>query len=190
MIVKRETIFDNKWVSLMKSTEDNGCQYIYSSEPWCDSQGVAVLVYRYEPKGKDLGSMFGLPHAQREYLGRFEVCPAHSDVPELCAITGGMDKPDEDAFATAIREVKEEAGFDVTEQKMLYLGSVRPSKASDKTVHLMAFDVTGLEQGEAVGDGTLGEVGAFTEWVTRREAAFSKDPVLTTMITRLDMLIL
>lgn len=180
-IVSREKIFHNKWVSLMESLDENGCRYIYTTEPWSGSKGVAVLVHRWQKKN-------GWGYAEREFLGRYEICPAHSDEAELCSITGGLDKPDEDAFQIAIREVKEEAGYDIYEHELLYLGSVRPSKASDKEVFLFAVDVTGKEQGEAIGDGTLGEVGAYTKWVARNRVVFCKDPLMGTMVTRLDLL--
>jgi hypothetical protein len=173
--MKTEIIYDNKWVSLAQATLDNGAKYIYSTEPWCKSNGVAVLVYRWV---EDEYMNY------REYLGRYEICPAHSDKAELCAITGGCDKPEEEPIVTAVREVEEEAGYKVDITKVQFLGLVHPSKASDKEVFLYAVDVTGMEQGEAIGDGTLGEVGAYTKWMSGHECIFSKDPVLATMIVR------
>lgn len=174
-IINDKLIHENKWVSLREAELETGARYMYASEPWCDSTGVAVLIYREEEWG-------------RSYLGRYEICPSHSGYPELCSFTGGIDKEDKDAFDIAIQEVKEEAGYTVAESDLIYLGRTFPSKASNKIVHLFAVDVTEMEQGEAVGDGTLGEFGSYTQWVNVNQATFCKDPLMATMIMRLLLL--
>jgi len=173
-----EKLFESKWLSVIKKTMQNGSSYIYSSADWCGSNGVAILPYRV-PKNGFLGDF--------EYLGRLEICPAHSDVIELCSITGGMDKEGEQAITTAWRELIEEGGYEVPIENIIRLGTVRPSKASESTMHLFAVDVDmGGKVVEAVGDGTLGEEGAFCEWVTKEQLIFAKDPLLHTMIQRLE----
>lgn len=176
------TVFENNWVSLSKKNMDNGSSYVYAREPWCNSNGIAILPYKDGKEFYDVGFFSG-----KEYLGRFEVCPAHSDKIELCSITGGMDVKLEKPIVTAWRELVEEGGYDVPIENIISLGTVRPSKASDKTVHLFAVDLEkGFTKVDAVGDGTLGEMGSYCNWVDRGEIMRSKDPLLHSILLRLN----
>ena len=164
-------IFTNKWLSVFKKTMDNGGEYVYSHADWCNSEGVAVLPFR---EGK----------YDREFLGRYEICPAHSNDVELCSITGGMDKDGESPVFTARRELIEEGGYEAPVEDFIYLGTVRPSKASDNTTHLFAVNLENAKEVEAVGDGTLGEEGAYCGWIDIRQLTYSKDPLLSVMLLR------
>lgn len=174
-------LFNNKWVGIREKTLDNGSKYVYAHSEWCNSEGVAVLPYRTFINNEDWG------YVVKEFLGRFEICPAHSDMVELCSITGGMDKEGESPAFTAMRELIEEAGYKVPVEELIYLGTAKPSKASDTTVHLFGvnLDSVNVEEVEAVGDGTLGEEGAYCSWIKRSELVKAKDPLLHTMFMRL-----
>lgn len=177
---KISTLFSNKWQSIKHKQLDNGSEYVYSSSPWCGGEGVAVLPYRRKLINKPWN------YYENEYLGRFEICPAHSDDVELCSITGGMDKDGESPVFTAVRELIEEGGYDVPVENMIYLGTVRPSKSSDTTTHLFAVDLDlGAKEVEAIGDGTLGEEGAYCSWITGEQLINAKDPLLQSMYLRL-----
>jgi NUDIX domain len=171
---KITTLYSNKWQSIREKTLDNGAKYVYASADWCGSQGVAVLPYRKT----------GERNTDVQFLGRYEICPAHSDVVELCSITGGMDKENESPVFTAMRELIEEGGYEVNVEDMHYLGTVRPSKASDNTTHLFAVCLDNAKEVEAIGDGTLGEEGAFCGWIDPEQLAMAKDPLLHSMFTR------
>lgn len=172
-------LFKNKWVTVVEKTLDNGSKYVYSKADWCSSEGVAILPYRARAINEDWG------YYKPEFLGRFEICPAHSDDIELCSITGGMDKEGESPAFTAKRELIEEGGYDVPVENFVYLGTVRPSKASDTTTHLFAVDLDkGANEVEATGDGTLGEEGAYCDWVSLEEATDCKDPLVHTILMR------
>lgn len=168
-----KSLFDNKWVSIVEKTMDDGSKYVYSTSVWCGSEGVSILPYR-----KVAGGF--------EFLGRFEVCPAHSDKTELCSITGGMDKEGESPVFTAMRELIEEGGYKVPIENIVLLGTVRPSKSSDSTTHLFAVNVdAGHEVVTATGDGTLGEEGAYCAWVSLQDVIAAKDPLLHANAIRL-----
>lgn len=192
MIKKTETIFQNRWLEVKKAIlKDPDSEYIYSHAPWSGGLGIAILCYRDIVVGQD--SMYSKDDPRgriyaREYLGRYEICPAHSDDAELCSITGGYDKEGETFHECAIRELEEEGGFTTEPGKLKQLGTVRPSKSSDNLMHLYAVNVDDCEQVEAVGDGTAGEAGSYVEWVQEREAVFCKDPLVATMIQRLSAL--
>lgn len=164
------TLFKNKWVEVHEKVTEKGT-YVYSHSAWCGGQGVAILPFKVVD-----GQLF--------LLGRFEVCPAHSDTFDLCSITGGMDVEGESPAFTAKRELLEEGGYKVSVEKLIYLGDVRPSKQSDTTQHLFTVDLTGKEQGEIVGDGTFGEEGAYVKWITPEQLSDGKDPMLHVMFVR------
>lgn len=165
-----KTLFSNKWVEVRERVTERG-SYTYSHSIWCDGLGVAVLPYKVED-----GNLL--------LLGRREICPCHSDEFELCSITGGMDVEGESPAFTAKRELLEEGGYNAPVEKFVYLGEVRPSKQSDNIQHLFVVNVTGLEQGEIVGDGTFGEEGAYVEWITVRQLSESQDPLLHSMFMK------
>lgn len=176
-------LFKNKWLTIRKKTLENGCEYIYSHADWCNSEGVAILPFRVV---MDYSlTELGIP--KREFLGRYEICPAHSDEVELCSITGGMDKEGERPVFTAVRELEEEGGYRVNPEHVIHLGAVRPSKSSDNIMNLFAVDVdkANATKVEAVGDGTLGEEGSYCEWIDAVQLANAKDPLLHTMLVRL-----
>jgi len=157
-------LYKNDWLSLK---EMDG--YIYSHESRSNGKIVAILVVDSE---KHPG----------EVLGRYEDCPPHEDGITLTSITGGVE--DDDVEGTAVMELKEEAGYVADETELIPLGTVRPTKSTDTTVYLFGIDVKGKEQGEAEGDGSEGEKGAYTDWVTEKEAVDCKDPLVATMIAR------
>lgn len=157
-------LYHNRWVSLRQINN-----YVYSHETRSSGQNVAVLIYDDSRK-------------QDCILGRFELCPAHFDGFELCSFTGGVEKGD--PAGTAIHEIKEEAGYVAKKDELRYLGTCRPSKSADTLVHLFSWDAQGKTPGEIVGDGSAGEVGAFTKWVNANQAFECKDPLMATLLGR------
>lgn len=170
---KVEVLFENKWVQVLEKTSERG-SYTYTSSNWCGGEGVAILPFKKSGDG-ELDLVF---------LGRYEVCPAHSNTFDLCSITGGMDKDGEPAHITAQRELLEESGYNAELDRFTYLGNALPSKQSSNIQYLFAVDVTGLEQQEIVGDGTMGEDGAYVKWHTIEEIVKSEDPLISMMIIR------
>lgn len=176
---KIKTLFENHWLSLKEKTLDNGSTYVYAHAPWSGGSGVAILPFRQKLVNPAWN------YYEAEFLGRYEICPAHSDDIELCSITGGMDKDGESPVFTAMRELIEEGGYEVPIENIVYLGEVKPSKASDTTNHLFAVDLDkGCKEVIATGDGTVGEEGAYCNWITTKELVFAKDPLLQAMYAR------
>lgn len=173
---KVETLFENKWVTVLeKETEKNG-NYTYTHKPWCN--GVAVAILPYKQKSVDDISI----------LGRFEICPAHSDDTELCSITGGFDNKEIfTIYECVLNELMEEGGYKAEVEHLINLGTVRPSKSSDTLMYLFAINIDqeGIEECEATTDGTVGEIGAYCKWVDIEDAIECKDPLVSTMIIRM-----
>ena len=146
------------WYNLVQSTASDA--------------SVAILVYRTDNPIKPV-------------LGRYEVCPAHGDEkPTLTSITGMVEhgwSPREIAMA----ELYEEAGFTISANALVTLGSVHSVKFSDITTFLYAFDATCATRKEAPGDGSRGEQNAFCNWISIHEAVACKCPLMGAMLSRL-----
>jgi len=167
---KEKVLFKNKWVSVIKKDF-----YIFARHDWCNSLGVALLPYRKKATG------------EYEYLGRFEIFHAHGEEVELCAITGGYDKAGESFADCAARELKEEGGYLVSSDQLVELGTSKPSKASDSTLHLFAVELNEQTPYETpTGDGTIAEEGSYAKWLTKKELLASNDPNLLAMLIRLE----
>ncbi len=161
-------LFENPFLSVI---ERDG--YFFSHEKRAEGHLVALLPFRDSAAG-------------REYLARIEVCPAHNLYPERCSITGGVE-PGSTADATALEELYEEAGYQVTREALIQLGTVRPSKSADTTVHLYAINVTGVTPDEPPSDNTSFEQGASTEWLSGALVIEQKDPLLIAAMARLNL---
>jgi len=149
-------LHDNKWIQLLET--DDG--YVYSHEKRCGGEIIAVLPFSVTKSMK--GHVF-------RYLKRMEATPCHEgDQIKFTSITGGVENGD--IKGTVIMELKEEAGVDATEDELIDLGFVYPSKSQDTKVYLFAVDITGKEVGEAVGDGSKHEESAYVEWSDDDEA--------------------
>lgn len=164
-----DILFENPFLQI-RNTPDG---YTYAHEIRCEGQIGVLLPYRYK-----------MDMSEVEYLARREVCPAHSREAELYSITGGKE-PDLTLEATACRELLEEGGFTITEDELIPLGIVKPSKAMDTQVSLFAVDVTGKEQTVPQGDGSYFEQGSSVEWVGYTEGVSIEDPLFVTALTRL-----
>lgn len=160
-------LYDNKWVSLYETPDG----YVYSHQTMAGGDGVAILVY-------DLDT--------RMYYGRFEKTPCHSNDIQLCSITGTVEN--NDPLGTAVMELMEEAGMEATSEELEVLGTCRPSKSSDTTMHLYAVNGTNKAFSEPKGDGTAGEIGAYCKWVSEEEAIQCKDPLMALLISRFRLL--
>lgn len=131
--------------------------------------GVSMLLYRLGD-GKNV-------------LGRYEKTPPHADGLALTAISGGIEKGD-NPLQTCIKEAREEAGYGISRQKIVNLGTCMLSTNQDTRVWLYACDVTGLPRYEAIPDGTRGEEDAYCEWVTAKEAIMSKSAMMGALMSR------
>jgi 8-oxo-dGTP pyrophosphatase MutT (NUDIX family) len=161
-----KVLYQGKWLSVI---ERDGW-YHFSRES--RSGGVVyVLAYR-----TDDAPMI---------LGRYEICPAHSDAtPTLTSITGGV--PDaREPIDIAVEELREEAGYDVDVRALSSLGKVNLTKSCDTIGHLYAVNLSGLERHDALGDGSRGEIGSYCDWVSVKDAVRCKCPILASMIIRL-----
>jgi len=155
-------LFENKWVQL----KERDGWYTFSHNTRGD--GVSVLLFDSQTK---------------EIVIRFENTPPHGGFNKT-ALTGTI----EDGYTakgTAVKEVLEEAGVTITEDELIYLGWVYPSKFSDFKQYLFAVDIAGKAFGAIEGDGTEGERDATVMSVSIDEALFINESSISACIARL-----
>lgn len=161
------TLFENEWITV----DETPGGYVFVRN---GTERAVVAI----PYTRDSGSDFG------RYLARIEPIPCHDPDSHLCALTG-MVEEGEKPLDAAVREVYEESGYRVTQEQMIDLGPVFPSKASTTVMYMYAVDVTGLRREEAPGDGTEGEEKSSTAWLTLEEALKVPDAVFVACLGRL-----
>lgn len=139
-------LFSSEWLSVI---DRNG--YIFAHEVKGNGKSVSVLPYRYN-------------NDSIEFLLRKEKCPCWGSESSLCSVTG-MIEGEEDVIETAIRELKEETGYTVTADDLIFCGTCRTNKACDTEVSLFSVDLTDKEATEAEGDGSENEAAAENLWL-------------------------
>lgn len=119
-----------EWVSLV--TDDTE-RFFWSRRKGVDSIGVVIV--RFDEK------------ENMEVLVHQEMNPAHAHYRDLNfgAIGGSIDK-DKPLVQIAVEEVREEGGFDVTQEQMVSCGRMFCTTQSDEHVHLYVVDVTGMDE--------------------------------------------
>jgi 8-oxo-dGTP pyrophosphatase MutT (NUDIX family) len=149
---KIETLFATKWLELKKMIlEEWGVEYIFVHSAHSEGQAVAVLPHR-------------IHDGQIEFLLRKEIVPPWSLDLSPCALTGSYEGGD--PIDTAVMEIREESGYVVEPEWLTYYGVARNSKASTTRVHMYGVDLTGIEPGEPLGDGSVLEAKGMYYWTT------------------------
>ena len=91
-------------------------------------------------------------------------------------ISGTTEEEDPDLLATAKRELKEESGYDVQDnKKWFYLGSVPSSKFVDHEQPCFAVDVTDVPKGDPEPDETEKENGMEFKFISANDVVKHKD---------------
>lgn len=133
-------------IGTVNNSHPDGWEYIWNKP------GVGVLPFRTNPST-----------GQLEFLCRIEQCPSYGATPLLTCVTGRADEG-ENPLTTAIRELREETGYDCQDQsKWTNLGAMRLGKASINAEILFCVDLTGLILGMATPE--PGEVSAQNIWI-------------------------
>jgi len=161
--VKSTILAANKWMEL-RTVDDDG----YTFGHMTHGDGVSVLGFNQSGK----------------ILIRMEYTPAHHITHKPTSLTGTIEdglSPEE----TAIKELKEESGYEAEIDELIPYGWVYPTKFLDYRQFLFAVDLTGKTQGPILGDGSSGEVGATVVWVPRKMALVVTDPSVAAIVAHL-----
>jgi len=173
--MEHEVLCDNDWLSLMimKDESQGVSGYVYSHEKFCNGTKVALLPYRQVE-----GTI--------EYLIRDEVTPCWGMNHQKSSTTGSVEDGHTPTEMAAI-ELHEEAGYEVPAESLRPLGTCRGTKHTDNIYHLYTTDLSGVERGEASGDGSTLEQNASCRWTQDlTEITFASDPLLAMLYMRLD----
>ncbi len=165
---------ENDWLSLrsVASPQDGINGYVYSHETRCQGNIIAVIGVDWCEKTY-----------QKKYLVRSEVTPCWGLDPQFSALTGGWEGG---AFVDdAVRELEEEAGYRVTAEEMIDLGTCFGTKSTDTTFRLFGVDLRGKPQYEALGDGSKQDSEGTAHWMTYDEVSQNvNDPIVIMLISR------
>ncbi|MGX9358538.1 NUDIX domain-containing protein [Mycoplasma sp. 128] len=153
---KDKLLHDAYWLSLYQT--DKG--FVYAQRRNVNS--VAVLLFRR--KGNN----------EFEFLIRYQPLPEIVEKQKWddcfpCPITGGFENNETDSLKVAIREVEEEAGFVVNKNNVFETFKFLASTQANEIVFGYIFDVTGLQQHEALGDGSIFEQISYNRWASEQE---------------------
>ena len=160
-------LFKEEWLSIK---QHNGYSYVHEEK--CNGKLIAILPYRK----KSLSI---------EYLMRMEICPAHSNEHELCCIIGSCDNIALNEDNTAIKELKEEAGYTISIDQLIPLGWCWDAKVADTKVYLYTCDLTDVKIGFATTDGTELEASAYCNWMDINSLKETHDPKVFMMVDKI-----
>ena len=166
--MEKKTLFSTPWLELKQIDGDN-FSYVFSHEKRCNGAIVAVLPFR-----KNNGFL--------EYMLRSEYTPPWGESSCISSITGGVDD-NTSIVETALHEVKEEAGYEITIDNLIDLEHTMISKSADTIAYLYAVDVSDLKPSKPQGDGSYLETQATSFWTS--SISKSLDPLVYVMHYRL-----
>jgi hypothetical protein len=164
-----KTLFTDQWFDVVEVKGQTGIK--------TNKMSVAVLPYRVD--SNSMISEIGLLN-ELNYFREGNFCQT--------LITGTIDYEDDSLLLTAIRELKEEGGFELSESdndRWIFLGPIYPYKNSDQMIPVFAVDVTGLEQKDHVGDGTDKEELSKLEMVSVGNGIASDESLVLSSFVRL-----
>lgn len=132
--------------------------------------------YDYLHEFKDVISILPFRKINKQifqFLLRKEITPCWSMDYNISSITGKHDQ--KTAELTAVKELKEETGYQVSLDDIITLGTCRGTKASDVTFHLFGVNLTNKKKGKATTDGSELEKNASCVW--SNDISNSVDPL-------------
>jgi 8-oxo-dGTP pyrophosphatase MutT (NUDIX family) len=152
----------DKWLEIKKKEVPGFTDYSYCREIHCDGKKIVILPYKIT--GPDI-----------KFILRHELTPCWNDEKNtISSLTGSVEN--NNILETAVIELKEEAGYLVSEEKMVYLGHVFGSKSMDTIYHIYTVDLTNVENIGATGDGGFSETISSCFWT--KNVNLSKDPLV------------
>ncbi|UUD37196.1 NUDIX domain [Mycoplasmopsis californica] len=151
---KSTKLFETDWISVHKSEKG----FIYCQRKSVNS--IAALLYKKVDNEK-LFLVHYQPLPEVEEKTKFDDCFPST-------VTGAIEEG-EKPVECVIREIQEETGFKVTKKHIKASSvSIATTQMNEKVFNFLV-DVTNLEQGEIMNDGSLFEAVSYNEWKTAAE---------------------
>jgi 8-oxo-dGTP pyrophosphatase MutT (NUDIX family) len=161
----RKIVYENEWFDVI------------DIDGWLgiEPRNINVIVMPYTRDDNGMIDKIGV---------RSEKNPMRSKL-DITLITGDVDDADSDIMATAIRETNEESGYNVEDfDRWTYLGLFTNSKLVKQEQPCFAVDITGLTQGDAIGDGSKHEEESSFSLVSVGDALLSTDVYIPAVFVR------
>lgn len=116
---------------------------------------------------------------------RYELNPLKENNYTYTAITGNIEE-DETDLDGAKRELLEESGYDVSDDKRwIYLGEITTSKLTNEKHPCFAVNINNIEQDEIIGDGSINEQKSKFELIDPEKIFDLEDTFLNTTLLKL-----
>lgn len=137
---------------------------------------LCVVIMPFEKDEKGLPKSIGV---LKEYN------PLRDGEYNITLVTGRAEGEDPDVLSTAMRELKEESGYNVTDpDRWYYLGLMTASKMVMQELPCFAVDVSGLKKEAKEGDGTESEAKSKYMQVSVKEALNTSDAFVPTLFMK------
>ncbi len=162
-----KTLFKEELLSI-KSNKG----YTYIHEEKANGKLIAFIPYR-------------IVDGEKEFLMRYETCPAHGNDREFCIIIGSVDDINLTVEQTAVKELEEETGYKINLDELQQLDWVWDSKVADTKIYLFSADLSNKKQGVPLTDGTELEKQASCIWVPLKQCYECKDPKVFALLNKL-----
>lgn len=164
---EKKVLYKNEYFDVI---EKDG---MFGTEP----SDLCVVIMPFERDGRGLPKTLGV---LKEYN------PMRTGDYSITLITGRAEGEDPDVLSTAIRELKEESGFDIQDpDKWFYLGLMTGSKFVMQELPCFAVDVTGIQKAEKEGDGTKAEEKSEFSMMLVKEALNTTDAFIPTLFMKI-----
>lgn len=100
-------------------------------------------------------------------------------------ITGSPDEDDDNIFQTAVRELKEESGFDIPDiKRWKFLGTLYTSKLVLNSNPCFSVNITSIVAEEKTTDGSKSEEDSKFELISVEEALSLEDSLISTLFIK------
>jgi len=173
------TLLKTEWFSIVEVAFDGAIM----SGIWKDDRNAVVLPYitnASEIEGTDDVKI------EISKVGvRYELNPLKENNYTYTAITGNIEE-DETDLDGAKRELLEESGYDVSDDKRwIYLGEITTSKLTNEKHPCFAVNINNIEQDEIIGDGSINEQKSKFELIDPEKIFDLEDTFLNTTLLKL-----
>ena len=173
------TLLKTEWFSIVEVAFDGAIM----SGIWKDDRNAVVLPYI--TNASEIEATDDVKIEISKVGVRYELNPLKENNYTYTAITGNIEE-DETDLDGAKRELLEESGYDVSDDKRwIYLGEITTSKLTNEKHPCFAVNINNIEQDEIIGDGSINEQKSKFELIDPEKIFDLEDTFLNTTLLKL-----